>query len=153
VAEAEAALALAPYDGRTVYYLAEPLITGGRPELALEWIERAETFYHPNDPRVQELAAMKAWALSYTSGPAAALEVLDTIRSNDDVVLRGLYLMRPAALTMLDRVDEARLDIERLREHDPSWSQAKHRWRFFYVDPQRLELIIQALAAAGLPEN
>jgi TolB-like protein len=154
VAEAEAALALAPYDGRMVYYLAEPLIGGGRPELALEWIERAETFYHPNDPRQQELASMKAAALLlHASGPAAALEVLSGIRTSDAIVLRTTYLVRIYALVALNRLNEARREAEKLREHDPSWSQAKHRRRFFYVDPERLELVIQALAAAGLPEN
>ncbi len=153
VAEAEAAIALAPYDGRIVYYLVEIPVVAGRPELALEWIERAETFHHPNDPRQQELASMKAYALLMASGPAAALEVLDTVRSSDAIVLRTTYKIRTVALVMLDRLDEAKLEVQKLREHDPSWTQARHRKRYFYSDPQRLELSIQAFAAAGLPEH
>lgn len=153
LAEAEAAIALSPYDGQMVYYLAEMPIAAGRPELALEWIERAARLYHTGDPRQQELLAMKAYAVFRASGPAAALEVLDSIRSSDDVVLRTTYLMRAIVLVLLDRRDDARLEIEKLRQHDPTWTLAKHRRRFFYVDPGNLEASIAALALAGLPEN
>ncbi len=153
VADAEAALALAPYDGRVVYYLAEIPMAAGRPSLALEWIERAAALYRADDPRQQELASMKANALLRISGPAAALDVMDGIHSNDAVVLRTVYILRAIALVLLDRLDEAKLEIARLRELDPSWTLAKHRRRFFYTEPQQLTLVLQALAAADLPEH
>lgn len=153
VAEAEAAIALAPYDGRIVYYLAEIPIAAGRPGVALEWIERAAALYQAEDPRQQELASMKAVALLRSSGPEAALEVLDSINSSDAVVLRTTYMARTAALVLLGRLDEAKLDMERLRELDPGWTQAKHRKRFFYTEPEELTTVLRALAAAGLPEN
>lgn len=153
VAEAEAAMALSPYDGRIVYYLAEIPIVAGRPEQALAWIERAAALYQPDDPRQQELSSMKAYALLRASGPAAALDVLESIRSSDAIVLRTTYLLRAIALVMLDRLDEARLEIGTFRDHDPAWTLARHRKRFFYADPASLEAAIRALALAGLPEN
>lgn len=153
LAEAEAAIALAPYDGRAVYYLAEVPIVAGRSALALEWIERAMALYHPDDPRQQELSSMKAVALLHTKGPQAALDELDGIRSSDAVVLRTTYMVRTAVLVLLGRLDEAKLEIERLRELDPGWTQAKHRRRFFYYEPDELTSMLRMLAAAGLPEN
>lgn len=153
VAEAEAVIALSPYDGRMVYYLAEIPILAGRPELALEWIERATTFYHADDPRQHELASVKALAQLRTSGPTAALETLNSIRSSDAIVLRSTYLLRALALVFLDRLDDAKIEVGKLREHDPTWTLAKHRRRFFYASPENLEATIAALALAGLPEN
>lgn len=153
IAEAEAAIALTPYDGRIVYYLVEIPVVAGRPELALEWIERAQALYPADDPRQQELASMKAYAVFYTSGPAAALKVLDGISSSDAIVLRTTYLLRSLLLVVLDRLDEAKIEMAKLREHDPAWTQTRHRKRFFYSDPEQSEMMIQALAAAGLPEN
>jgi tetratricopeptide (TPR) repeat protein len=138
-AVAEAAIALAADDGRIDYYLVKIPIVAGQPELALEWIERAEAFYHLNDPRQQELASMKAYALLIASGRAAAVEVLDTIRFSDALVLRTTYLVRTLVLVMLDRLDEAKLEMRKLREHDPTWTQAKHCRRFFYGDPEPSE--------------
>lgn len=153
IAEAEAAVALAPYVGRIVYYLAEIPIVAGRPELTLQWIEQAEKLYPANDPRQQELASMKAVALLHRDGPAAALEVLETIRSSDAIVLRTTFLMKAFIYVLLDRMEDARAEVARLREHDPSWTLARHRQRFFYVDPAQLGAILPALAAAGLPEE
>lgn len=153
VAEAEAAIALAPYDGRMVYYLAEIPIVAGQPELTLQWIERAALLYAPDDPRQQELASMKAVALFHTNGPEAALEVLDGIRSSDAVVLRTVHMVRTAMLVLLGRLDQAKAEVKKLREHDPTWTQAKHRRRFFYTDPNELNSMLQALAVAGLPER
>lgn len=153
VVEAEAAIALSPYDGRIVYYVAEIPIIAGRPERALEWIERAASLYLPDDPRQQELASMRAYALLKADGPAAALEVLDTIRTSDAIVLRSTYLLRAVALVFLDRLDEAKAQIAMLREHDPAWTLTRHRRRFFYSEPGSLEAAIQALHLAGLPER
>lgn len=153
VAEAEAALALAPYDGRIVYYLAEIPVVARRPELALEWIERAEALYPADDPRQQELASMKAVALFHTSGPQAALDVLDGIRSSDALVLRTTHMVRTVMLVLLGRLDEARLAVIKLREHDPTWTLEKHRRRFFYADWEESQSMLRALAIAGLPER
>lgn len=151
VAEAQAAIALAPYDGRLIYYLAEIPVVAGRPSLALAWIERARALYPPDDPRQQELSSMEAYALLHAEGPIAALEVLDGIRSSDDVVLRTTYLLRTYALVLLGRLDEAKAEIRKLRDHDPTWSLATHRKRFFYTDTSGPDSQIEALAAAGLP--
>ena len=152
VVEAEAAIALAPYDGRIAYYLAEIPVVAGRPSLALEWLERAAALYPEDDPRQPELASMKAYAVFRLSGPQAAFDILDGIRGGDEVVLRTTYLMRAITLVMLGRADEAKAEIGKLRELDPTWTQEKHRKRFFHVDPVLLDATIQALAAAGLPE-
>ncbi len=98
---------------------------------------------------------MKAVALFHSRGPQAALDVLDGIRSNDDVVLRitRIARARAAALVLLDRLDEAKLEVRKLREHDPTWTLEKHSRRFFYVDSEELKMVRRALALAGLPER
>ncbi len=82
---------------------------------------------------------MKAAALLAARGPAAALEVLDAIRSSDEIVLRTTYLLRTIVLVLLDRQGEAKMEMAKLRAHDPTWTLAKHRRRFFYSAPDRLK--------------
>lgn len=96
---------------------------------------------------------MKAYALLRESGPKAALGVLDGIRSTDAIVLKTTYTMRAILLVHAGRLAEAKAEIARLRELDPTWTLKKHRKRHFYVDPSLLEGSLKALAAAGLPEN
>jgi hypothetical protein len=86
-------------------------------------------------------------------GPAAALEVLDSMRSSDAIVLNTAHLIRTIALVQLDRLYEARMEVRKLHENDPTWTLVKHRRRFFYMDSDALESSLHALRIAGLPEN
>jgi hypothetical protein len=51
LAEAKAGLAQAPLDGRIIHCLVSNPVVAVQPELALEWIKRADTFYRPSDLR------------------------------------------------------------------------------------------------------
>lgn len=153
VVEAEAAIALAPYDGQLVYFLAEIPITAGRPQLALEWIERAAARYPPDDPVQAELAFVQAWAMLYDKGPEAALAILDEMRTRDPFLLRGMFMVRTIVLVHLGRIEDARAAMSRARELDPDWTVEKHRRRFFYVPAPRIDASANALVLAGLPEK
>jgi adenylate cyclase len=149
LAEAEALLALAPYDGTLVYHMAEPTILAGQPKRALEWIERAAALYPEDDPRQPLLRSVKAYALFADGKPDEALDALRDIRG----MLPGFLLLRARLLVGLGRVDEARADVRKFLEYEPSYSQAKHRRKYFYLDPAHVERSIQVFAIAGLPED
>ena len=149
LADAEAAMALSPYDGAMAHYLGEVPVGAGRPELAIEWAERAMALYPAGDPRLPGVVTIKAWALSRQGRLEEALALTRDTRG----MLPNIHIMRANVLTALGRPDEARREIDILLEREPGASQAAFRRRFFYFDPESLEQYIVGLAAAGLPEN
>lgn len=68
-------------------------------------------------------------------------------------MLPGFLLLRALLLVQSDHLDEARADVRRFLDVDPTYTQTRHPRRHFYFDPERLEPAIRALAIAGLPEN
>lgn len=149
LAEAEAAMALSPYDGAMAHYLGEIPIGVGRPELAIEWAERAMALYSANDPRLPGVVTIKAWALFRQGRFEEALALMSDTRG----MLPNVHILRANLLIALGRPDEAKREIETLLELAPGSTQAQLRTRFFYFDPETIEQVIAGLAAAGLPEN
>lgn len=147
--DAETAMALSPYDGAMAHYLGEIPIGVGKPELALEWAERAMALHPAGDPRLPGVVTIKAWALSRQGRFEEALALTNDTRG----MLPNVHIMRANVLTALGRPDEAKKEIETLLKLDPGATQARFRKRFFYFDPQVIEQIVESLAAAGLPEN
>jgi adenylate cyclase len=147
--EAEAAMALSPYDGAMIHWVGEVAVSVGRPELALEWVDRVAALYPRDDPRLPGLLSIRAWALVHEGKFEEALAVTSDTRG----MLPQIHILRATILSALGRPEEAKKEIETLLTLDPSASQARFRQRFFYFDPEIIEGRIMHLAAAGLPEG
>jgi adenylate cyclase len=147
--EAEAAMALSPYDGAMIHWVGEIAVSAGRPQLALEWVGRVSALYPSDDPRLGGLQSIRAWALMHEGELEEALAATSDTRG----MLPHIHVMRAIVLSALGRSDEAKKEIETLLELVPSATQAQFRRRFFYLDPEFIEERIATLAAAGLPNN
>jgi adenylate cyclase len=149
LSEAEASLALAPYDGFWVYALSEIPIAAGHPERTIEWVERVSAMYREDDPRLRLLGAAKAHALTSQGRFQEALVAVGDARG----LLPGYVLLRAYLLAETGRIDEAKAVVARLLEIYPGFSQDQQRRRNFFFDPAVLEPLIEVLAMVGLPEN
>ncbi len=89
-------------------------------------------------------------------GAFAAGRYEDVLRLADEVITANPNLPPPhrqkaAAYAMLDRLDEAHREIERLLDLMPDFTLAKVR-QFVPTPPEAIERHIEALRKAGLPE-
>src|SRR5262245_50623747 len=140
LSEAEAAIALAPYDSFMVGDLAGILATGGKPKEAIARLE--ELKHHQGEPN--------RWALAVAYYIHGQYErVVDTADQlgpdNPDryVLLAGSYVR-------LGRLEEARAAVKKLLELDPQFSPVKLRDNYVYSDPAILGRQMADLAQAGL---
>lgn len=147
--EAEAAIALSPYDVYMLAGLSQISIMAGKPSQALEWIDRA-ALLDANPEISQELAFYRGWALAVEGRSEEALAAL---REDHDTNTNQGSLMRAILLNRLHRVEEAAAEFKRAIQIDPKFTQAKWRELFFYSDPAILEREIADLASLGLPEK
>jgi tetratricopeptide (TPR) repeat protein len=145
VRETEAAAALAPYDAWMTGSLANVLITAGRVDTALEWVDAAEG----RDPANRERFEFKrGWILTVKGESESALNALEKAPNwIDKSLLMAINHVR------LDRLDEAKADIKKALAIDPKFTQSKWRQGYFYSDPAISEREIADLAKAGLPEK
>lgn len=149
LAEAEASLALAPYDGFWVFALSEIPIAAGQPERTIEWVDRVSPMYREDDPRLRLLGAAKAHALAWQGRFEEALVAVGDARG----LLPGYVLLRAYLLAETGSIDEARAVVARLLEIYPDFSQNQQRRRNFFFDSAVLEPFVEVLAMVGLPEN
>ncbi len=129
--------------------LAATLGISGHYEEALPALHMAKRL-SPLDP---ELSVFK---MAVGLGAFAACRYEDVLRLADEVITANPNLPPPhrqkaAAYAMLDRLDEAQREIERLLDLMPDLTLAKVR-QFVPTPPEATERHIEALRKAGLPE-
>ncbi len=142
-AEAEAAVALAPYDAFMLGNLANVATMAGKPEKAIEWltIEMRQT---PNFNNYWRFG----WAYYVAGRYEEAIEAFTKVPRPWDA---DTYLSRAAAFVRLDRMEHAKAAVSQALKMDPLFTQAKFREGYFYSDSLILERQIADLAKAGLP--
>jgi tetratricopeptide (TPR) repeat protein len=143
-AEAQAAIALAPYDAFMLLDLAAVPIMAGSPEQALDWVAKAAA----RDPASQRLGYFRAWAYVTLGENEKVIASLP-----EDAPSPDWLLLRAIAQVRLDRMDEARAAVRKALEMNPQFTQATWRQGYFYSDPSILERQLADLGKAGLPEK
>jgi TolB-like protein/class 3 adenylate cyclase len=145
--EAEAAIALAPYDSFLIGDLSSVSIASGKPDKALELIDLVTT----RDPG-------SARDLNYNRG--LALRVLGKYEDSIAAFRQANYpdadtrIHLAIALVRLDRIDEARAEVRAyLEKNDPKFTGGAWRAGWFYSDPSIIDREVADLAKAGLPEK
>lgn len=145
--EADAAIALAPYDSSLIADLSSVLIASGKPDKALEWIDLATT----RDPG-------SARDMAYNRG--LALRVLGKYEDSIAAFRQANYpdsdtrIHLAIALVRLGRIDEARAEVRAyLEKNDPKFTGGAWRTAWFYSDPSIVDTEVADLAKAGLPEK
>ena len=145
--EANAAIAMAPYDAFAIGKLAMVPIMAGKPQKGLEQAD----FALAHDPN-----ALKDW--QYTRGWALRLtgKYEDSLAAFKQADMSGgdAPLNIAIDLIRLGRIDEAKAQVKlMLEKNDPKFTQAKWRQGYFYSDPSIVEGEVADLAKAGLPEK
>jgi len=145
--EADAAIALAPYDSSLIADLSSVLIACGKPDKALEWIDAA-TIRDPGSAR----------DMNYNRG--LALRILGNYEDSIAAFKQANYpdadtrIHLAIALVRLGRIDEARAEVRAyLGKNDPKFTGAAWRTAWFYSDPAIVDREVADLATAGLPEK
>jgi adenylate cyclase len=145
LAEADAAVALAPYDAGMLGNLAMIPIMAGKPDQAIDWIEKAA----PRDPQDRKgLNYRLGWAYNVQGEYEKSVATLQQGPPWVDVPL-----LLASDYVRLGRTDEARAAVKKALEIDPTFTQAKWREGYFYRDHAILERQLADLAKAGLPEK
>ena len=147
VTEADAAMALAPYDSSLIADLSSVLIASGKPDKALEWIDLATT----RDPgSARDMAYNRGLALRVLGKYADSIAAFKQADYPDSDTRIHLAI----ALVRLGRIDEARAEVRAyLGKNDPKFTGGAWRAAWFYSDPSILDREVADLATAGLPEK
>ena len=145
--EADAAIALAPYDSSLIADLSSVLIACGKPDKALEWIDAA-TIRDPGSAR----------DMNYNRG--LALRILGKYEDSIAAFKQANYpdadtrIHLAIALVRLGRIDEATAEVRAyLGKNDPKFTGGAWRTAWFYSDPAIVDREVADLATAGLPEK
>ena len=145
--EADAAIALAPYDSSLIADLSSVLTACGKPDKALEWIDAA-TIRDPGSAR----------DMNYNRG--LALRILGKYEDSIAAFKQANYpdadtrIHLAIALVRLGRIDEARAEVRAyLGKNDPKFTGGAWRTAWFYSDPAIVDREVADLATAGLPEK
>lgn len=146
VAEAERAVAMAPYDAWMRRGLTEVLVAAGRYQQALDWLDIAE----PGEPgREEAYATSRATIYRFLGRYEESDAIFATVEPDD------FYYLMSWAITLvhLDRLEEARALAARALEEMPGFTRTMWRENSFYADPAVLDDEIASLAALGVAEN
>ena len=145
--EADAAIALAPYDSSLIADLSSVLIASGKPDKALEWIDLATT----RDPgSARDMAYNRGLALRVLGKYEDALAAFRQANYPDSDTRIHLAI----ALVRLGRIDEARAEVRAyLEKNDPKFTGGAWRMAWFYRDPSIVDTEVADLAKAGLPQK
>jgi TolB-like protein/class 3 adenylate cyclase len=144
--EANAAIAMAPYDAFAIGKLAIVPIMAGKPQKGLEQAD----FALAHDPNaLKDLQYTRGWALRLIGKDEDSLAAFKQADMVGDTPLNiAIDLVR------LGRVDEAKGQVKlMLEKNDPKFTQAKWRQGYFYSDPSIVDGEVADLAKAGLPEK
>jgi TolB-like protein len=151
IAEFETAIELNPNLADAHHGLGFALTMSGQPEEAIPQFEMAIRL-SPYDPRVSSFHEMRAWALLVLGrhNDAAGSAHIAVRKPNADI---WAYSTLGAALGHLGHLDEARSALEELLKRKPDFSLGfVRRFVFYNRDPDHLELYLDGLRKAGLPE-
>jgi TolB-like protein/cytochrome c-type biogenesis protein CcmH/NrfG len=151
IAELETALSLNPNLADAHHGLGVALTMSGRPEEALPQFEKAIRL-SPYDPRVSSFHEMRAWTLLVMGrhDEAVVSARIAVRKHNADI---WAYSTLGAALGHLGYRDEAKSALEELLKRKPDFSVGFVRQFVFYDRiPDHLELYLEGLRKAGLPE-
>ena len=146
MAEADAAIAMAPYDAFAIGQLSFVPMLAGKPEKGLEQAE----FSLAHDPNgAKDMHYKRGWALRLLGKYEASVAAFKQADMSGDAPLNlAIDLVR------LGRIDEAKAQVKlMLEKNDPKFTQAKWREGYFYSDPSIVEAEVADLANAGLPEK
>ena len=146
MAEADAAIAMAPYDAFAIGQLSFVPMLAGKPEKGLEQAE----FSLAHDPNgAKDMYYKRGWALRLLGKYEASVAAFKQADMSGDAPLNlAIDLVR------LGRIDEAKAQVKlMLEKNDPKFTQAKWREGYFYSDPSIVEAEVADLANAGLPEK
>jgi len=151
IEELETALRLNPNLADAYHGLGFALTMSGRPEEGLLQFENAIRL-SPYDPRASSFHEMRAWALIVMGRHVEAAESarIAVRKPNADI---WAYSTLGAALGHLGNIDEARSALEELLRRKPDFSVGFVRRFVFYIKiPDQLELYLDGLRKAGVPE-
>ena len=151
IAELETALKLNTNLADAHHGLGFALTMSGRPEQALSHFEKAICL-SPYDPRASSFHEMRAWALLVMGRITEAAESarIAVRKPNADI---WAYSTLGAALGHLRYLDEATSALEELRKRKPDFSlRFVRRFVFYNKNPAYLEIYLDGLRKAGLPE-
>ncbi|WP_352962006.1 adenylate/guanylate cyclase domain-containing protein [Mesorhizobium sp. M1312] len=143
LAQAEAAIAMAPGDAYMAAVLADVATGAGDTEKAVSWSD----FGIRNDPALSYLYLwFKGWAL--TAGDKYQ-ESASVMEEQDDWVVH-IPVIKAINHVNMGMLDEAKANIQKALEVDPSWSAEK--WReITFVSNDVLDRQVTDLIKAGLP--
>jgi adenylate cyclase len=145
VQQAKATVAMAPYDARVLRTLTYVLISDGEYEIALAWLDIAET----RDP------------FQSVNFPIARANLYRLMGRNEDAIaaysgvvdpLPEILLSEAIVHVRLGQMDEAKAKVRKALETQPEFTQRLWRKGWFYSDPAILDAETADLAAAGLPD-
>lgn len=151
VADAEAAVALAPYDADTWSFMSRVQAASGNTTRALEWVQESVRL----DPTVQRNTRILAWIYYLTGEYEKSIEAAKRHQELSRQFGGDASFYMVASYIRLGRMEDARTALKRALEAEPQWSQLKERNSHLerpYKDPAVLERQLADLAAAGLPE-
>ncbi|RWI20431.1 adenylate/guanylate cyclase domain-containing protein [Mesorhizobium sp.] len=145
LAQAEAAIAMAPGDAYMAAVLADVATGAGDTQKAVSWSD----FGIRNDPALSYLYLwFKGWALTAGGKYQDSAAVME---EQDDWVVH-IPVIKAINFVNMGMLEEAKANIKKALEFDPSWSAAK--WReITFVDDEVLDRQVSDLIKAGLPER
>jgi adenylate cyclase len=149
VDEAEAAVAMGPYDGFVMANLTDVLIASGQYDKALDWLAKAEA----RDPsRKMFYGRQRAYIHRLAGQYEQSIEEYKLAEATT-TTWPYPHLSMAIDYVRLGRLDEAKAAVKDAQKLDSSFTQAKWREGSVYSDPKILDNEVADLAKAGLPEK
>ncbi len=147
VVEAQAAAKLVPYDAFARADLASYLVSAGKYDLAIEWLE--ESIRRDASP-MDFYFAYLAMAYYFADRPAESVAMMQKMKAPLNIYLAAAY-------ARMGKVEEARVSIAKLLKAKPGWTIQKEAVWPTTKQPQHVEPLLKTyladLAKAGLPER
>lgn len=152
IAENEIAIDLNPTFAAAYCGLADSLAYEGRYEEAIEIFQRALDL-SPNDPQRWAFLTYGALALIFVGDYEEALKWADRA-SRIPNCQYWTTAHQAVALALLDRLDDARKAVDRLRAEKPEFSRRFARKKLFYLKrPEQIRRYLDGLERAGVPDR
>ena len=151
VADAEAAVRLAPYDADTLSFLARVQAASGNTARALEWVQESIR----RDPTVQRNTRILAWIYYLTGDDEKSIDAAKKHQELSREFGGDASSFMVASYARLGRMEDARAALKRWLAAEPERTQLNEwndQFERPYKDPAIFERQLAELAAAGLPE-
>jgi TolB-like protein len=144
--EAEAAIALSPYDGFMISDLSVIIATAGKPQDALKLLEELGR----RDPQLEQLSGfLFPLALAYYLDGKYDRSVEYAMKLPTENSDR--YILAASNYVRLGRLADARGEMSELLKLNPRFSRAQVADTYVYRDPSIFERQVADLTSAGLP--